>query len=135
MLARSECECVSVSWSFVIPVLLTPINWLYLQVYIRFPFHILILFILSLYIEQLSVHTTRLYRDVLKIFAVALHFVQFLKHLSFDIILCLAFSCRTSPVPTFPPLLIIFVMLHCCTVLHVISISSLLFELMHFTTL
>jgi hypothetical protein len=127
-LARSGCECVSVSCSFV-----TPINWLYLQVCIRFPLHILILFIRSLYIEQLSVHITRLYRDVLKIFAVALHFVQFLKHLSFDIILCFAFSCRTSPVQTFPSLLIIFVMFHCCTV-HVISISSLLFQLMHFTT-
>ena len=26
-------------------------------------------------------------------------------------------------------------LLHCCTVLHVVSISSLLFQLMHFTTL
>jgi len=115
MLVRSGYECVSVSWSFVTPVLLTPINWVYLQVCIRFPLHILILFILSLYIEHQSVHTTWFYWDFMKIFTVALCFVHFLKHISFDSILCLAFSCRTSRVPTFPPLLIKFVMLFVCT--------------------
>ena len=114
ILVRSGFECVSVSLSFVTPELLTPINRLYLQVCIRFSLHILILFILSLYIEHQSVHTTWPYWDFVKVFAVALYFFHFLKHLSFDIILCLAFSCRTSPVQTFPPLLITFVIFSLC---------------------
>jgi hypothetical protein len=109
MLVRSSNECVSVPWSFV-----TPINWVYLKVCSRSPFHILALFVLSLCIEHQSVHTTWLYCDFMEIFAVALHVVQFLKHLSFDVILRSAFSCRTSPLQTFPPLLITFVMLLIC---------------------